>query len=202
MHAGLGDFPALVVLSRGDSVHVSLPDWADQRLADAIAGTSIEKLRQASYRKEHLRIHRPKVIAHECHAFGDVPVEESGSVERIHPSDIAGWADVIPHKRWEASGFDGDVPVMFGLRHHDEIAAVSGLLPFRGVPSDVVTLVHPKYRGKAYRVRVTKAAAAYAVGHHGLARMRFDVEDQRMHRVATSLGFTPYFEQLVVRQRD
>lgn len=202
MHAGFDDHPGIVVFSRGESVHVSLPDWAGLKLIDKLVEVPPHELADPAYWKHNKVTAGHKVHDPQVHSFSDTHLDEPKKVERIQASDVASWAETMRRKKWESSGFSGDVPIAFGLHHRHELAAAAGLLLFRGVPSDVIVLTHPKFRGKGYSIRVARAAAAYAVSNFGLARFRYDAEAHRMESIAAALEFVPYFQQLVIVPKE
>lgn len=201
MHAGLGDYPGIVVMGRSGSAHVSLPDWAGRELIDELVEVLPGRLLDVRFWKSHPATEDLKVLGPSVHSFTDEQLEAPAKVEQIHPSDIASWQDVVSARKWEESGFAGEVPVAFAIRSGDEIAAAANLTAFRGVPSDVGVLTHPKYRGKGYATRVARAATAYAVRNHGLARYRAVEDHERSRSIARSLGFEDYLLQLAIRPR-
>ncbi|HET7735386.1 MAG TPA: GNAT family N-acetyltransferase [Nocardioidaceae bacterium] len=201
MHAGLGDYPGIVVFGRGGGVHVSLPDWASAKMVDELVEQPPHELLEPQFWKDYKRTADLKVLGPAVHAFSDTQLEEPAKVERIAPSDIADWREVVSRKKWEASGFADHVEVAFAVRSGGELAAAANLTTFRGVPSDVGVLTHPKYRGKGFSSRVARAAAAYAVRNHGLARYRSETDNIRSRSVSKALGFEDYFEQLAIRPR-
>jgi GNAT superfamily N-acetyltransferase len=201
MHAGLGDFPGIVVMGREGAAHVSLPDWAGRDLVDDLAEQLPVDLLNPKLWKGYEPTTAHRVVGPVIHSFTDKQLEAPNKVERIDVSDVAGWQDLISRRKWEASGFAAEVPVAFGIRHHDELAAASNLTAFRGVPSDVGVLTHPKFRGKGFASRVARAATAYAVRSHDIARYRAVADNERSRAIAATLGFKGYFEELIIMPR-
>ena len=201
MHAELGDFPGIMVIGRDGGVHVSLPDWCGRAVIDELVEQPPSALVDPSFWKHHELTAGLKVFGPTIHSFTDAQLEAPSKVEQIPASDIESWADVVSRRKWEASGFAGDVPVAFAIRAGDEITAASNLTRFRGVPSDVGVLTHPKFRGKGYSSRVARAATAYAVRSHDIARFRYDATNERSRAIAKSLGFEDHYEELVIRPR-
>ena len=201
MHSGLGDFPGLVVLGRKGGVHVSLPDWANRKMIDELVEQPPADLMSTKFWKHYAPTADLKVVGPTVHSFTDTQLEAPSKIEQLPASDISAWADVMSRRKWEESGFAGDAPVAFALRAGEEIAAASNLTLFRGVPSDVGVLTHPKHRGKGYSSRVARAATAYAVRSHDIARYRYDPDNARTRTIASSLGFEAYFEEITVRPR-
>ncbi len=201
MHAGLGDYPGIVTYGREGGVHVSLPEWAGADLIDELVEQSPYDLMSAQFWKGHPATEEHKVLGPTIHSFTDEQLEASSKVEQVPASDLAGWEDLVSKKKWEASGFAEHVGVAFAIRSGDEIAAAANLTVFRGVPSDVGVLTHPKYRGKGFGSRVAKAATSYAVRSHEIARYRAEADNPRSTAIAESLGFENYFAQLAIRPR-
>ncbi len=201
MHAGLGDYPGIVVAGRKGGVHVSLPGWAGRTMIDELVEESPADLLSVMFWKNHPATEGHKVLGPTIHAFTDEQLAAPLVVEQIPAADIAGWRDVVSRRKWEDSGFAGEVPLAFAVRSGGDIAAAANLTVFRGVPSDVGVLTHPKHRGKGYASRVAKAATAYAVRSHGIARYRAEADNPRSRAIASSLGFEDYFEQLAIRPR-
>ena len=202
MHAGLGDYPGIVAVGRVGAVHVSLPDWAGRSLIDELVEVPPADLLEPKFWKSYRHTAEHKVLGPEVHAFSDTQLEAPSKVERIPASDIAGWEDLVSRRKWEASGFAHHVEVAFAIRSGDEIAAAANLTTFRGAPSDVGVLTHPKFRGKGFSSRVARAAAAYAVRNHDIARFRSDADDARARTVSKSLEFEDYYVQVAVRPRE
>jgi RimJ/RimL family protein N-acetyltransferase len=202
MHAGLGDHPGIVVLARKGGVHVSLPEWADKGLIDELVEVPAHDLERPTFWKGYRHTHDLKVTGPLVHTFTDVPVDAPSKVEQIHASDVEHWRDHLSRRKWEESGFGGNVLVAFGLRVGSEIASASNLRAFRGEPADVGLLTHPKYRGKGYSVRVVRAATSYAVRNGGLARFRVPADHDRLRSIAKALDYEDYFTELVIRPRD
>ncbi|HSV41523.1 MAG TPA: GNAT family N-acetyltransferase [Nocardioidaceae bacterium] len=202
MHAVLGDYPGIVVFGREGAIHVSLPDWAGRKLIDELVEVSPTDLLEPKFWATYRRTSGHKVLGPQVHSFSDTQLEPPSKVERIPASDIAHWRDVVSRRKWEASGFAEQVEVAFAMRSGDEIAAAANLTSFRGVPSDVGVLTHPKYRGKGFSSRVARAAAAYAVRNHEIARYRSDVDNLRSRSVSKALDFEDYFTQLTIQPRD
>ncbi|MFT4011123.1 MAG: GNAT family N-acetyltransferase [Nocardioidaceae bacterium] len=196
MHSGLGDFLGIVVVGRGTSAHISLPHWANRELVDDLVERPISDLMSPKFWKHYPATDQLRVSPLVTHYFTDQAVEMPTKVERIVPADIADWRELVSRKKWEASGFAQQVEVAYGVRAQGDLAAASNLTLFRGVPSDVGVLTHPKYRGKGYASRVAKAATSYAVGNHEIARFRGNAEDPRSASIAEALGFEPYFDEL------
>jgi RimJ/RimL family protein N-acetyltransferase len=201
MHSGLGDHPGIVVIGRENAAHVSLPGWAGRKLAAALTQESPSDLLDRKFWKKLRATEHHHVAGPRIHAFTSTPLEMPGKVEQIDASDIAHWRELVSRRKWEKSGFAGEVPVAFAVRAGDDIAAAANLTLFRGVASDVGVLTHPKYRGKGYASRVARAAASYAVRNHELARYRADADDARAQSISTSLGFEPYFQHVAVMPR-
>lgn len=203
MHAGLGDYPGVVVAGREGGVHVSLPEWADIAMIDLLVEVPPADLLTPRFWKDFGPTSDHKVRGPSVHAYTDEPLEFPKHVEQITAADLVPWQEVVSRRKWENSGFAEDVPVAFALRHKGELVAAANLTLFDGVPCDVGMLTHPKHRGKGYSSRVARAAASYAVTSHGRARMRTQEDDPRARAVSRSLGFTDYCVQLaVVPRRD
>lgn len=201
MHAGLGDYPGIVAFGRAGAVHVSLPEWAGRNMIDELVEVAPTDLLKSKFWKSYQHTADLKVLGPTVHAFSDTQLDAPNKVERIHASDIDGWAEVVSRRKWEASGFADHVEVAFAIRSGHDIAAAANLTMFRGVPSDVGVLTHPKYRGKGFASRVARAAAAYAVRNHELARFRSEVDNARSRSVSKALGFEDHFEQIAIRPR-
>ena len=198
-HAALVDYPGIFVAGRGKSVNVSLPEWADEKLADKIGRRDVGELLDRKFWQDFgPTSDGHKVSAVKVHAYTDVQHDAPKKVEQIAFSDIAHWEDLVSAKKWEASGFAEDVTHVFGVSAGKEIAAAAILSRFLGGSSSVGVLTHPKHRGKGYSSLVAKAATAYAVRNDGIARYRYDAENSRSRAVGGSLEFEDYAEQLAI----
>jgi len=198
-HAGLVDYPGIFVAARGKSVHVSLPEWGDTKLAEKIGKRDLDELVDRKFWHDFGPTSSGyKVSTVRVHAYTDHQHDAPKKVEQIALSDIAHWEDLVSRKKWEASGFADQVSHVFAVRHGDEIAAVANLGRFLSTSSSVGVLTHPKYRGKGYSTPVTKAATAYAVRNEGIARIRYDDDNSRSRAVAQSLKFEDYARQLAI----
>ena len=198
-HAALHDYPGIFVAGRGKSVHVSLPEWADERLAEKIRKHDIDQLMERKFWQEWgPTSDGHKVSSIRVHAYTDVQHDAPRKVEQIPFSDIAHWQDLVSPKKWELSGFADHVSRVFAVRSGEHIAAVAGLSSFLSTSSSVGVLTHPKYRGKGYAAPVTKAATAYAVRNEGIARYRYEEDNPRSQGVGTSLKFEDYARQLAI----
>jgi RimJ/RimL family protein N-acetyltransferase len=200
MHAGLADYPGILVAGRAKSVHVSLPEWAGTKLPDKLGKREPVELMDRKFWQEFgPTSDGHKVSPLKVHAYTDVQHKAPGKVEQIALSDIADWEDLVSRKKWESSGFAEAVTHVFGVRTSGgDIAAAANLTRFLGGSSSVGTLTHPKYRGKGYSTPVTRAATSYAVRNEGIARFRYDDDNARSRALALSLDYEDYAKQLVI----
>lgn len=201
-HAALRDYSGIFVAGRGKSVHVSLPEWADERLAEKIRKHDIDQLMERKFWQEWGPTSDGyKVSSVRVHAYTDVQHDAPKKVEQIPFVDIADWQDLVSSKKWELSGFADQVTHVFAVRSGEHIAAVASLSKFLSTSSSVGVLTHPKYRGKGYATPVTKAATAYAVRNEGIARYRYEADNPRSEAVGASLKFADYVKQLAIVPR-
>lgn len=202
LHSGLGDYPGIMVAGRKGGVHVSLPGGIDTTLIDTLVEVAPADLLTPRFWKGFSPTSELKVRGPSVHAYTDRPLDFPKHVEQVTMADLATWRDEVSRRKWENSGFAGDVPVVFALRHKGELVAAANLTLFDGVPCDVGLLTHPKHRGKGYSTRVARAATSYAVTTYGRARIRTLSDDPRARAVSAALGFEDYCEQLAVVPRD
>jgi RimJ/RimL family protein N-acetyltransferase len=201
-HAGLGDYPGIVVAGRKKAAHVSLPDWVDQKLADKIAKHDVDELLDRRFWLDFGPLRSGyRVSPLMVHAYTDHQHETPNKVEQVAFEDVARWRDLVSSKKWEASGFADQVTHVFAVRSGKDIAAAANLSKFLGGSSNVGVLTHPKYRGKGYAAPVTRAATAYAVRNEGMARFRYDADHARSVAIGRSLKFEEYARQLAIVPR-
>ena len=72
------------------------------------------------------------------------------------------------------------------------------LTDVEGAPRNVALLVAPEGRGRGVGTALGRAAASYAVRHHGWCRWRSSVDNIASSRAAERLGFESYATQLAL----
>jgi RimJ/RimL family protein N-acetyltransferase len=198
-HAGLGDYPGIVVAARDSGCHVSLPSRFPAEEAESLAGQEVSRLIDASFWRTLPATSDRDVLGPSIHAYTDEDPGAPASVALVDAGTLTTLRDAVPAEEWREGGFDDDAEVFFAVEADGRVAAAANLTSFAGGPTDVGVLVHPQARGTGLGALVGRAAASYAVREHGIARWRARTDNVPSRRTAARLGFEAYCRQLAVR---
>ncbi|QIG42311.1 GNAT family N-acetyltransferase [Nocardioides anomalus] len=201
----LGDYEGWYVAWRDAGVHVSAPTSA---AADEIASLRDEPalaLQDAAFWAAFAHQRGLDVIGPGVHRYLDVDPGVGHGVREASPHELRRLLARVPEAdAWE-SGLDDrlDEPgvVAFGADGADgELVGGAVLGELDGAPRNVTLLVAPDARGRGLGTGLGRAAASYAVRHHGYARWRSRDTNVPSSRAAERLGFEPYCTQLAIRR--
>ena len=132
------------------------------------------------------------------HRYLDEDPGAADGVREVDRASLLALRDRVSDDDWWESSFDEalDDPgtVAFAT---DGGGAVLTVLD--GAPRNVGLLVAAEARGRGVGTALGRAAASYAVRHHGYARWRSRDANVASSRAAARLGFEPYVTQLAVR---
>lgn len=199
-HAGLGDYPGVLVAHRGGSCQVSLPSWCHTELQDSLSQQGVSALGDAQFWSLLPATSGMAVLGPSVHSYTD---DDPGTSTSAHPCEWEELDDLrrqLPESEWNEGGFADDALELFAIRdRHGHVVAAANLTDFLGTAADVGVVVHPAHRGRGLGREVGTAATSHAVAHHGIARWRARVTNAPSRAAAARLGFEPYCRQLAVR---
>jgi GNAT superfamily N-acetyltransferase len=194
----LGDYAGWYVAWREAGVHVSAPSAAE---ADEVASLRDEPavaLQDPSFWHAFAQQRGLEVIGPGVHRYLDVDPGRGDGVREVSPDELRGLLAHVPEEDVWESGFDEslDEPGVVAFAAEGGGAVLREL---DGAPRNVTLLVAPEARGRGLGTELGRAAASYAVRHHGYARWRSRETNVPSSRAAARLGFEPYATQLAVR---
>jgi len=197
-HGLLGDYAGWYVAWRGAGVHVSAPSSAD---VDDVASLSREaaiSLQAVEFWHAFAQQRGLEVIGPGVHRYLDEDPGPGRDVREVDPSELRALGDQVDVEDWWECGFDEslDEPGVVAFATEGGGAVLRKL---DGAPRNVTLLVVPEARGRGLGTELGRAAASYAVRHHGYARWRSRDTNVASTRAAQRLGFESYATQLAVR---
>jgi GNAT superfamily N-acetyltransferase len=198
-HGTLGDYEGWYVAWREHGVHVSAPSTAATNEVASLRDATPVELRTVAFWQAFAEQRGLEVIGPGVHRYLDKDPGPAADVREVDPSDLRALAEVVDlDDLWE-SGFDVhlDEPGVVAFATDGGGAVLTEL---EGAPRNVALLVTPGARGRGVGTRVGRAAASYAVRHHGWCRWRSRDSNVPSSRVAARLGFEPYATQLAIRR--
>jgi GNAT superfamily N-acetyltransferase len=139
-----------------------------------------------------------ELIGPGVHRYIDDDPGRSPNIRQVEPSALLAMCDDVTEEELWESGFDEalDEPGVIAFAT-DGAGAV--LRQLGGAPRNVAVLVAAHARGRGLATDVGRAAASYAVRHHGYARWRCRDTNVPSARAAARIGFEPYATQLALR---
>jgi len=200
-HGLLEDYDGWYVAWRGAGVHVSAPSHADAGEVASLRDVPALELQAPEFWHAFARQRGLEVIGPGMHRYLDAAPGPVGDVREVAPSELRTLRERVTLADWWESGFDDalDEPGAVALAA-DHGAAV--LTDLAGAPRNIGVLVAQDARGRGVGTELGRAAASYAVRHHGYARWRSRDTNVASTRAARRLGFEPYATQLAVRARS
>jgi len=197
-HGHLGDYEGWYVAWRGTGVHISAPSSAVPDEVASLAGSAASDLVSPEFWQSFAHQRGLGVIGPSTHYYLDVDPGPAPSVREVAPAELRALGGQVDVADWWECGFDES------LDEPDAVAfATAGggavLRELAGAPRNVTLLVVPEARGRGVGTELGRAAASYAVRHHGYARWRSATTNIASVRTAERLGFEPYATQLAVR---
>jgi GNAT superfamily N-acetyltransferase len=197
-HGLLGDYAGWYVAWRDSGVHVSAPSDADANDVASLANEAPVSLQAVAFWHAFAQQRGLEVIGPAVHRYLDDDPGPADGVQVVAPDSLLALRDEVSDDDWWESGFDDALSeegaVAFAT---DGGAAV--LTDLAGAPRHVGLLVARDARGRGLGVELGRAAASYAVRHHGYARWRSRDTNIASTRAAQRLGFEPFVTQLAVR---
>jgi RimJ/RimL family protein N-acetyltransferase len=190
---------SLVVVRRGEAVHVALPGWVDASLEKRLRKRSPAELLERSFWKGVAKPLDRSAGHLVVHSYTEEPVEGAAGTEEIDPREVRSWVDVVKPERWALGGFGGRVVTALGVRAPGGDLAAAASLTRDGEPFTTIgVLTHPAHRGRGFAARVVRSAASRSVAEHGLTCYRARVDDDRARSIGRALGLTELCERLDV----
>jgi GNAT superfamily N-acetyltransferase len=183
---------------RQDGVHVVAPTAVAAERASSLRQLSAAELRRPELWRALARDLGAELVGPNVYRYLDQDPGPAPGVREVAPSQLHGLGmGVEPEDLWE-SGFDVhlDAPGVVAFAT-DGGGAV--LTPVDGAPRNVALLVAPEARGRGVGTALGRAAASYAVRHHGWSRWRSADGNLASARAAQRIGFEVYAHQLALR---
>lgn len=198
-HRRLSDYPGHFVAWRLDGVHVSTPAGCVPRLSASLESAETATLQDEEFWRSFAKSQGLSLIGPSTHAYLDLDPGSVPGLGQVTADDLRELRGQVDESEWEESGFAEHPRVTFGWYEHGELVAAANLSDFAEAPRDVGVLVAPSARGRQLVDVVGRAAASYAIEHHGFARWRARTENAASLRAADRLGFEEWCTQLAVR---
>jgi GNAT superfamily N-acetyltransferase len=197
-HPQLGDYAGWFVAWRDSGVHVSAPSSADAHEVASLARESAIALQDVTFWQAFAHQRGLEVIGPGVHRYLDEDPGPAAGVREVDPSELRALGERVELEDWWECGFDEslDEPGVVAFAADGGGAVLREL---DGAPRNVTLLVVPEARGRGVGTELGRAAASYAVRHHGYARWRSRDSNVPSTRAARRLGFEPYATQLAVR---
>ena len=198
-HGTLDDYEGWYVAWREDGVHVSAPSTAEaHEVASLRAATPVE-LQSVAFWHAFANQRGAVVIGPSTHHYLDVDPGPAVDVREVAPAELRTLAESVARDDVWESGFDVhlDEPGVVAFATDGGGAVLTELA---GAPRNVALLVVPEARGRGLGTAVGRAAASYAVRHHGWSSWRSRDGNVPSSRAAQRLGFEPYATQLAIRR--
>jgi GNAT superfamily N-acetyltransferase len=197
-HGLLGDYAGWYVAWRDAGVHVSAPSSAQVHEVASLTQESASTLQDATFWQAFAKQRALELIGPSVHRYLDEDPGPARGVREVAPSELRTLGEQVEVDDWWECGFDEslDEPGVVAF------AAEGGGAVLRvldGAPRNVTLLVVPEARGRGLGTELGRAAASYAVRHHGYARWRSRDTNIASTRAAQRLGFESYATQLAVR---
>jgi len=198
-HGQLGQYAGWFVAWRDAGVHVSAPSDADADDVASLRNASLHELQQPAFWHAFARQRGLEVIGPGVHRYLDEDPGTPAGVREADVSELRALEDQVEVEDWWECGFDEslDEPGVVAFAADGGGAVLTEL---DGAPRNVTLLVAPHARGRGLGIELGRAAASYAVRHHGYARWRSRDTNVPSTRVAQRLGFEAYATQLAVRR--
>lgn len=195
----LGDYGGWYVAWRGQGVHVSAPSSAEGAEVGSLADQAAVALQAVEFWTAFARQRGLEVIGPGVHRYLDEDPGPADGVLEVDRTSLHALRDRVSEDDWWESSFDEALEdpgtVAFAT---DGGGAVLTVLD--GAPRNVGLLVAADARGRGVGTALGRAAASYAVRHHGYARWRSRDVNVASSRAAARLGFEPYVTQLAIRR--
>lgn len=197
-HGRLDQYAGWFVAWRGTGVHISAPTVGDANDVASLRAASPLDLQQPAFWDAFARQRGLEVIGPGVHRYLDTDPGPAAGIREVHPDELRHLEHLVGEEDWWECGFDEslDEPgvVAFATEHGGAV-----LRELDGAPRNVTLLVAPGSRGRGAGTELGRAAASYAVRHHGYARWRSRDTNVPSSRAAERLGFEAYATQLAVR---
>jgi len=196
--AQLGQYAGWYVAWRGTGVHVSAPSTAEEAEVASLRDVPPLELQRPELWHAFARQRGLEMIGPGVHRYLDEDPGPGADVREVAPSELRALGErVDPPDLWE-SGLDEalDEPGVVAFATEGGGAV---LREVAGAPRNVALLVVPEARGRGVGTELGRAAASYAVRHHGWCRWRSRDTNVASTRAAERLGFEPYATQLALR---
>jgi RimJ/RimL family protein N-acetyltransferase len=197
-HGLLGDYAGWYVAWRDAGVHVSAPPSAQVHDVASLTHESASTLQDVTFWRAFAKQRGLELIGPSVHRYLDEDPGPARGVREVAPSELRALGDQVEVEDWWECGFDEslDEPGVVAFAAEGGGAVLREL---DGAPRNVTLLVVPEARGRGLGTELGRAAASYAVRHHGYARWRSRDTNIASTRAAQRLGFESYATQLAVR---
>ena len=197
-HGPLGDYAGWYVAWRDAGVHVSAPSSAEADDVASLTNESAVILQDVTFWQAFANQRGLELIGPGVHRYLDEDPGPARGVREVAPSELRALGEQVDVDDWGESGFDEalDEPGAVAFATEGGGAVLTEL---DGAPRNVGLLVAAEARGRGLGTELGRAAASYAVRHHGYARWRSRDTNIASTRAAERLGFERYATQLAVR---
>ena len=198
-HVGLGDYPGIVVVARGDGCHVSAPRSLLGVVTARVQGAPCDSQLRPEWWGTALGP-TYDVLGPNVHHY----LDDDGQLPRSQPVSrdptlLSELRDAVGPGEWAEGGFAENPGTVFVAVEGRQPVAAANLTAFGPVLADVGVVTHPAHRGRGFGQRVAAAATAHSLQVNGLARWRARAENTSSLAIAARLGFEPWCRQLAVR---
>jgi GNAT superfamily N-acetyltransferase len=195
----LAGYDGWYVAWRDAGVHISAPSSSALDEMASLRRASASDLQEPEFWQAFARERGLVVIGPSVHHFLDEDPGAGADVREVAASELRPLAERVEQPDLWESGFDVhlDEPGIVAFAADGGGAVLTELA---GAPRNVALLVAREARGRGVGTELGRAAASYAVRHHGWCRWRAADTNVASSRAAARLGFVPYATQLAVRR--
>ncbi len=206
-HAGhLTGYRGLFLFNRRDACRVSAPPDLVEPLTSVLGGRDVPDAFGGGALVELLGDQIDQVIGPNWYGYvsrGRYRPAATRGCREIADDDAYAldvFRDACGMSDWAEGSFD-KVPALFGCFDDNHLVAASNLTGWRTGDDRIGVVTHPEFRGRGYGAAAASAAVEWALRTTAVAEWRARGPNTASIKVALTLGFTPYGENLAIRLR-
>lgn len=197
LHVTAVDEPGagIYVLELDDAVHVRVPEARRAQVERLTSESALDR----HWWRATLRDADAVVLGPARHYLGGVADRPSPHAVHLTVAELEELAEQVSPDELEESGVAEPDVLLFGVREHEALAAVSSLSRWAGGHTDVGVLVSPTSRGRGLGLAAATMAVSAATRQAGIVRWRCREDNAASVALANRLGLTFYARNLGIR---